>query len=111
MRPLSTPALRAVSIARGGFVEPLFEQGVLGSRQQPLVHFGESGARIRIGGIARLRLQIEFQRIVAGGLVSRFAAERRGGAREQRAIRRARPSGAGRARSAAARAARSSESL
>ena len=72
----------------GGFVQPLLEQRIFGARQQPLVNFGQSGAGIGIGRIARLHLQIEFQRIVARGFGKPIGRQRRRGARQKRRFNR-----------------------
>ncbi len=75
-------------LARGfdggrGFVQALFKERILGARQQPLVNLGQSGARIGIRGIARLQLQVEFQRIVARRFGQAIRRQRRRGARQQ----------------------------
>ncbi len=69
---------------RRGFIQSLLEQGILGSRQKPLVNLLKPAARDDIGGIARLRLPVEFQRVVARGFGQPVGRQRRRRAQQQR---------------------------
>ncbi len=65
-------------------VQTFFEHRVFGARQQALANLREAGAGRRVAGVARLRLAVKIERIVARGLGQSIRCERGRGLRKQR---------------------------